>query len=339
MEQNAYALENNGQIKLRAVYGNTIIGTAHANTGSPVGHYVKVFAYDITNQTLQFSANLGEAQYSHNDIVNTNMVTFGDHILFGLACGNNIANSCPTVGGGRQAAVAWSPGAIAVNDAWNISAGDRLDGPISGGDGRYFNSGAGVQNLTASLDGAEVIVGQAMTNITFEYNDSSAFILTNPSWTPTAVSTSADGPMGVYVADVDGDGDLDIVTASKTDTSSDGKVTWWENSGSGSWTANDIDTAVDARSVYVEDIDDDGDLDVVAALFDESTIKLYRNNGASNPVWTESNIDTNAAGATDVHVADMDGDGNLDVVSSSLGDNTIAWYKNCLLYTSDAADE
>ena len=91
MEQNAYALENNGQIKLRAVYGNTIIGTAHANTGSPVGHYVKVFAYDITNQTLQFSANLGEAQYSHNDIVNTNMVTFGDHILFGLACGNNLS--------------------------------------------------------------------------------------------------------------------------------------------------------------------------------------------------------------------------------------------------------
>ena len=88
------------------------------------------------NQTLQFSSNLGEAQYSHNDIVNTNMVTFGDHILYGLACGVNIANSCPSIGGGRQAAIAWSPGAIAVNDAWNISQGDRLDGPISGGDGR-----------------------------------------------------------------------------------------------------------------------------------------------------------------------------------------------------------
>ena len=94
------------------------------------------------------------------------------------------------------------------------------------------------------------------------------------------------------------------------------------------WTANDIATAVDARSVYVEDIDGDGDLDVVAALFAQDTIKLYLNSGASNPTWTASNIDTNANGATDVHVADMDGDGDLDVVSSSLEDDTIAWYKN-----------
>ena len=167
-----------------------------------------------------------------------------------------------------------------------------------------------------------------MTNITFQYNDSSAFTLANPSWAPTAVSTSANGPMGVYAADVDGDGDLDIVTASKTDTSSNGKVTWWENGGAGTWAANDIATNGDARSVYVEDLDGDGDLDVVAALFTQNTIKLYLNSGASNPVWTASNIDTNAKGATDVHVADLDGDGCLDVVSSSLDDDTIAWYKN-----------
>ena len=152
-EQTGYSLNTNGNIKLRAVYGNTIIGTAEINTGSPVGYFFKLFAFDLTNQTRQVSTNLGNAQYSHYDIVSTNIVTFGDHIFYGLACGNNIANSCPAVGGGRQAAVAWSPGAIAVNDAWNISAGDRLDGPISGGDGRFYNSGVGVQNLTASSDG------------------------------------------------------------------------------------------------------------------------------------------------------------------------------------------
>ena len=182
--------------------------------------------------------------------------------------------------------------------------------------------------LTPSVEGADLLIDASMTNITFQYNDSSAFTLANPSWTPTAVSTSANGPMGVYAADVDGDGDLDIVTASKTDSSSNGKVTWWENGGSGTWAANDIATNVDARSVYVEDIDGDGDLDVVAALFTQNTIKLYLNSGASNPVWTASNIDTNAKGATDVHAADMDGDGYLDVVSSSLDDDTIAWYKN-----------
>ena len=173
-EQTGYAPNTNGNIKLRAVYGNTIIGTAKINTGSPVGYFYKLFAFDLTNQTRQVSTNLGNAQYSHYDIVSTNIVTFGDHIFYGLACGNNIANSCPAVGGGRQAAVAWSPGAIAVNDAWNISEGDRLDGPISGGDGRFYHSGVGVQNLTASSEGADLMVGDLMEEITFQYNASAA---------------------------------------------------------------------------------------------------------------------------------------------------------------------
>jgi hypothetical protein len=39
-------------------------------------------------------------------------------------------------------------------------------------------------------------------------------------------------------------------------------------------------------------------------------------------------IDTNANGARNVYVADMDGDGDLDIVSASYGDDTIAWYEN-----------
>ena len=59
-----------------------------------------------------------------------------------------------------------------MNDAWNISAGDRLDGPISGGDGRYYNDGAGVENLTASSEGADLMVGDLMEEITFQYDSS-----------------------------------------------------------------------------------------------------------------------------------------------------------------------
>ena len=61
-----------------------------------------------------------------------------------------------------------------MNDAWNISAGDRLDGPISGGDGRYYNDGAGVENLTASSEGADLMVGDLMEEITFQYDSSAA---------------------------------------------------------------------------------------------------------------------------------------------------------------------
>jgi len=39
-------------------------------------------------------------------------------------------------------------------------------------------------------------------------------------------------------------------------------------------------------------------------------------------------IRTEAAGATCVYAADLDGDGDLDVLSASLRDSKIAWYEN-----------
>ena len=41
-------------------------------------------------------------------------------------------------------------------------------------------------------------------------------------------------------------------------------------------------------------------------------------------------IATSASGARNVYVADMDGDGDLDIVSASYNDDTIAWYENDL---------
>ena len=58
---------------------------------------------------------------------------------------------------------------MTVSDAWNLTPGQRIDGPITGGNGIHFDSGVGVQNLTASSEGAELLVGQAMADITFEY--------------------------------------------------------------------------------------------------------------------------------------------------------------------------
>ncbi len=44
-----------------------------------------------------------------------------------------------------------------------------------------------------------------------------------PSFTENVVSTAADGVWGVYVADVDGDGDRDIIRASREDNKGGGK--------------------------------------------------------------------------------------------------------------------
>ncbi|MGB1846372.1 MAG: FG-GAP repeat domain-containing protein, partial [Candidatus Poseidoniaceae archaeon] len=149
----------------------------------------------------------------------------------------------------------------------------------------------------------------------------------NPSWTKNIVATSADTPMSVHVADMDGDGDLDIISAS----SADDTIAWYENDGAAnpSWTAADIATSADgAYSVYVADMDGDGDLDIVSASAYDDTIAWYENDGAANPSWTAANIATSADSARSVYVADMDGDGDLDIVSASFDDDTVAWYEN-----------
>ena len=148
----------------------------------------------------------------------------------------------------------------------------------------------------------------------------------NPSWAAADIDTNADGATSVHVADMDGDGDLDIVSSSFGDDT----IAWYENDGAAdpSWTAADIATSADgANWVYVADMDGDGDLDIVSASERDDTIAWYENDGAANPSWTAADIATSADGATSVHVADMDGDGDLDIVSSSYFDDTIAWYE------------
>jgi len=183
-------------------------------------------------------------------------------------------------------------------------------------------------------DGDMDIVSASSSDSTIAWyaNDGNA----NPTWTKADIATSADGASSVFVADMDGDGDMDIVSASFRDNT----IAWYENNGNAAtWTAYDITTsAVGAISVFVADIDGDEDMDIVSASFKDDTIAWYENDGNANPTWTKVDIATSADGATSVFVADMDGDGDMDIVSASSGDDTIAWYENDGVYACTAND-
>ena len=64
------------------------------------------------------------------------------------------------------------------------------------------------------------------------------------------------------VADLDEDGDYDIIAADNTN----GHINWYANNGSESFTKNTIDNSdmTNAWDVEVGDVDGDGDIDVVA---------------------------------------------------------------------------
>jgi len=149
-----------------------------------------------------------------------------------------------------------------------------------------------------------------------------------PSFTERVISTNADGATSVFAGDVDGDGDIDVLSASQ-----DAKIAWYENKtiqGSAAFPAQSvISTSADgAVSVFGADVDGDGDMDVVSASFFDDKIAWYENDGAASLSFTERVISTSADGACSVFAADVDADGDLDVLSASPNDNKIAWYES-----------
>jgi hypothetical protein len=144
-----------------------------------------------------------------------------------------------------------------------------------------------------------------------------------PSFNDHTITTGADGANSVFAADVDGDGHIDVLSASYDD----GRIAWYENDGSGGFTAHTITTGADsAFSVFAADVDGDGDMDVLSASRSDDKIAWYENDGSAN--FTTHTITTGARGAVSVFAADVDGDGDMDIMSSYQNDETIAWYEN-----------
>ena len=141
------------------------------------------------------------------------------------------------------------------------------------------------------------------------------------------ITTNADGAFSIYAIDLDGDGDMDVLSAS----SEDDKIAWYENiDGQGNFGSQQIITtnADKATSVYATDIDGDGDMDVLSASQNDNKIAWYENTDGQGSFGSQQIITTIANYAGSVYATDIDGDGDMDVLSASLFDNKIAWYEN-----------
>ncbi len=140
---------------------------------------------------------------------------------------------------------------------------------------------------------------------------------------PIDVNYVAEDAHSVHAADVDSDGDTDVLSASVEDD----KIAWYENDGSAHFTQHVISTTANgARSVVAADFDGDGDTDVLSASSYDKKIAWYENDGNQN--FTEHIISTAANHAVSVYAADVDSDGDMDALSASVSGNEIAWYEN-----------
>ncbi|MGK0153929.1 MAG: hypothetical protein ACI9SE_000879, partial [Neolewinella sp.] len=141
------------------------------------------------------------------------------------------------------------------------------------------------------------------------------------------ITTSADGAQDVHATDLDGDGDVDVLSAS----SGDNKIAWYENLGGGNFGPQQVITtsAVGALDVHATDLDSDGDVDVLSASSSDNKIAWYENLGGGNfgPQQVMSVVGLTVGFVNSVHAADLDGDGDEDVLSA-LYYAGVVWYEN-----------
>jgi hypothetical protein len=148
-----------------------------------------------------------------------------------------------------------------------------------------------------------------------------------PKFTKRIVATEVYYARSVYAADLDGDGDLDLISAAQNSD----EVAWYENLRGQplkfkKWLITK--SADGVQHVHADDIDGDGDIDVLSASEFDRKIAWYENQGGAPPSFAERVIDTNAPGAHALYTADADGDGDKDLFAAVEYANAFFWYEN-----------
>lgn len=147
------------------------------------------------------------------------------------------------------------------------------------------------------------------------------------SFSEHVVDGNIHGTASVYVCDLDGDNDLDILGASYEENTID----WWRNDGGSpmQWTRNIIDgNVLQAGSVFAADLNGDSLVDVLGAARIGDWIAWWRNNGGDPITWTKYIMRSGYDLAHEVYACDFDGDGDMDVFGAASNISELTWWRN-----------
>ncbi len=141
------------------------------------------------------------------------------------------------------------------------------------------------------------------------------------------ISTSGEGPTMAITEDLDGDGDIDILLSS----SDDNKVAWYANlDGQGNFSEEQVITtsALEVLDIKISDIDNDGDFDIIVPSQGDDSIFWYENTDGSGSFTIEHLVTDSCINVKSLDVNDMDGDGDMDILSTSSNNSSLSWYEN-----------
>lgn len=152
------------------------------------------------------------------------------------------------------------------------------------------------------------------------------------------ISNTINGIGPVVAGDIDKDGILDLVTASYTDN----ETIWFKGDGIGGFveqTLSPIQSGGTGGPWYIDiaDFDNDTDLDVLVGFFNNGNIEIYYNQYVESGVamtvsWlkdvvtVDSGVSFLGVPTKQIGFADVNNDGDLDVISSNNSTGNVRWY-------------
>jgi|GEM_PF-2261976 len=150
-------------------------------------------------------------------------------------------------------------------------------------------------------------------------------------FTPDTVYRTVGCGWRVNAADVDRDGDLDLLFTDWTESD----LFWFENDGSENFTPHLVDGNLNwAHEVWGLDLDEDGDCDLIGTDWLTGNIYWYENNGSQS--FTKrlvGNTGASTYGCWDAFPYDIDGDGDPDIAGTNYngngsGNGYVRWFEN-----------
>ena len=191
--------------------------------------------------------------------------------------------------------------------------------------------------------------GDNRMDIVVDYQNTLDFYVHNTNNTVTLTQNLDTSSTGKYVvtADIDGDNDKDVATILLDGANS--QVLWYENTNglgvfSSRVTITSLPDMVDAdidslNDIAFEDLDGDNNLDLLFCYQPTDMIGLnwssnptnkmtwYKNLGSGN-FGAEQIISSSLLGIKSFFATDINNDANVDVITSSVYDQQVAWFKN-----------
>ncbi|MCB0108690.1 MAG: VCBS repeat-containing protein, partial [Caldilineaceae bacterium] len=136
------------------------------------------------------------------------------------------------------------------------------------------------------------------------------------------------------LADINNDGRLDAVVGYQA-ANKVGKLAWYEQGATATagWKEHVVAQLIGPMSLDVADMDGDGDLDLIVGEHNTANpqtarLFIFENEDGNGATWAEHTVYTGDEHHDGAQVVDLDGDGDLDIISIGWSHSKVLFYEN-----------